>query len=80
MISKQWQAVEITGEVHPEPRSGHQAVAVLNDIYVLGGWNSMQQFGNTYIFNIDTKEWTKSETSGELDGTSVLLQSRQCPT
>jgi dynein heavy chain len=59
----EWQAVEITGEVHPEPRSGHQAVAVLNDIYVLGGWNSMQQFGNTYIFNIDTKEWTKSETS-----------------
>ena len=54
----EWRPIECTGEI-PEPRSGHQAVAVNELIYVIGGWNSMVQFDNMYILDTNTHVWTK---------------------
>ena len=54
----EWRPVECTGEI-PEPRSGHQGVAVNEKIYVIGGWNSMVQFDNMYILDTFTNAWTK---------------------
>lgn len=56
----EWRAVECTGEL-PEPRSGHQCVAVLDQLYLLGGWNSMVQFDNMYILDTVQNEWRKPE-------------------
>eukprot|EP01040_Poterioochromonas_malhamensis_P019773 gene19773-23442_t len=57
----EWRPVECTGNA-PEPRSGHQAVAVNENIYVIGGWNSMLQFDNMYILDTTTNVWVKPET------------------
>lgn len=54
----EWRPIECTGEI-PEPRSGHQAVAVNELIYVIGGWNSMVQFDNMYILDTNTSVWSK---------------------
>jgi len=59
----EWRSVECTGEV-PTPRSGHQGVAVLDQIYVIGGWNSMEQFADMHILDTVTSTWTKPQTTG----------------
>ena len=62
--SWEWAPIECTGEV-PVARSGHQAVAVLDQIYLFGGWNSMVQFDDMYILDTISNEWRKPEgTSG----------------
>jgi len=59
----EWRNVEYTGEI-PEARSGHQGVAVLDNIYVIGGWNSMEQFSNMYIFDTVHSVWSKPVQQG----------------
>jgi len=54
----EWRTLDCTGEV-PEARSGHQGVAVLDKIYILGGWNSMEQFNNLYVLDTATSVWSK---------------------
>jgi dynein heavy chain len=54
----EWRPIEATGSF-PDPRSGHQAVAVQEKIYVIGGWNSMVQFDDMYVFDTLTNVWTK---------------------
>jgi dynein heavy chain len=54
----EWRPIECTGEI-PEPRSGHQGVAVNEKIYVIGGWNSMVQFDNMYVLDTYTNTWSK---------------------
>jgi dynein heavy chain, axonemal len=54
----EWRPLECGGEV-PEPRSGHQTVAVNELVYVIGGWNSIVQFDNMYILDTTTNVWTK---------------------
>jgi dynein heavy chain len=56
----EWFKVPATGELPPE-RSGHQGCAVLEKMYVMGGWNSMLQFNDMYILDTTTNEWTKPE-------------------
>ena len=40
-----------------------QGVAVRDQIYVIGGWNSMEQFNNLFIFDTKEKNWTKVEST-----------------
>ena len=54
----EWRALECTG-TPPEPRSGHQTVAVLDNLFVLGGWNSMDQFDNIYMLNTLSNTWSQ---------------------
>jgi len=56
----EWRPIECTGEV-PDARSGHQGIAVKENLYVIGGWNSMVQFDNMYILDTATCVWTKPE-------------------
>ena len=56
-----WKPIESSSEL-PEPRSGHQSVAVQNKLYVMGGWNSMEQFNSIHIFDLQTKIWSKHST------------------
>ena len=62
LSSYDWQPIETTGEI-PEPRSGHQAVTVLNKMYVMGGWNTMKQFDDIFILDTDSATWSKPETA-----------------
>ncbi len=54
----EWRAIECTGEI-PDARSGHQGVAVKENIFVIGGWNSMLQFDNMYVLDTLTNVWSK---------------------
>ena len=54
----EWRALECSG-TPPEPRSGHQTVAVLDNLFVLGGWNSIDQFDNLYMLNTLTNTWSQ---------------------
>ena len=36
----EWRSIECTGEV-PDARSGHQGMAVKENLFIIGGWNSM---------------------------------------
>ena len=48
----EWHPMECSGQL-PEARSGHQAVAVLDKMYVIGGWNSMDQVTPTSFFLVN---------------------------
>lgn len=56
-----WKPIDFgVNETHvPEPRSGHQGIAVLSKLYILGGWNSMEQFNNMWVLDTIAKTWTK---------------------
>lgn len=54
-----WKPVESVSSELPQPRSGHQGVAVQHKIYIMGGWNAMEQFNNLFVFDTITKVWTK---------------------
>ena len=56
--------LEMTGEL-PPPRSGHQGIAVNENLYVIGGWNSMDQFADMYIMDTVTSAWTKPPKEGD---------------
>ena len=47
----------------PEKRSGHQACAVENSLYVFGGWNCTAQFADLYILDtvMEPPVWTNVE-------------------
>jgi dynein heavy chain len=57
----EWRVVETVGELLPPPRSGHKGLAVLENIYVIGGWNAEVQFNDMWVFNTVSGEWTQSE-------------------
>ena len=61
----EWRQVECNGEA-PAPRSGHQCVAALENIYVIGGWNSLEQFDDLHILDTVNNAWTKPECSGDM--------------
>jgi len=54
----EWRPIECTGEI-PDPRSGHQGVAIKDKIYVIGGWNSMVQFANLYVLDTASNTWSQ---------------------
>jgi len=60
----EWRVLECTGE-EPAARSGHQGVAVQDKIYIIGGWNSMDQFDNMYVLDTLANVWSKPAVSGD---------------
>jgi dynein heavy chain len=54
----EWRHVECSGEF-PDARSGHQAVTVQDKVYVIGGWNSMEQFDDMFMLDTVTNVWSK---------------------
>jgi dynein heavy chain, axonemal len=60
----EWRNIECAGEA-PDARSGHQGVAIQDSIYVIGGWNSMEQFSNVYVLDTIDNVWTKPTLEGE---------------
>eukprot|EP01035_Chromulina_nebulosa_P018310 gene18310-23996_t len=60
----EWKNLDCKGEI-PEARSGHQAVSIHENLYVIGGWNSMEQFSNVYILNTTDNVWTKPALQGD---------------
>jgi dynein heavy chain len=43
----------------PEKRSGHTACAVLKQLYIFGGWNSMDQFNDMFILDTEAMIWSQ---------------------
>ena len=37
-------------------------------MYIIGGWNSMEQFDNMFILNTNTRHWTKVIQHNQMDG------------
>lgn len=64
LASWAWTKLETTGEP-PAPRSGHQAVAVKDKLYVMGGWNSMAQFHDVWVLDTADWAWSQSAAGGE---------------
>jgi dynein heavy chain len=60
-----WRIIESSPDSLPEPRSGHQGVSVKRKMYILGGWNSVEQFNNMYVFDVDSKIWTKHAVTSD---------------
>jgi dynein heavy chain len=60
----EWRALECKGDI-PEARSGHQGVAVQDSLYIIGGWNSLQQFDDLYILDTNTNTWNKPFVNGD---------------
>ncbi len=61
---KSWQWFEIeTKGVPPKPRSGHNSVAVDGKLYIMGGWNSSEQFDDVHVLDIATSTWSKPDSA-----------------
>ena len=58
--SRTWYDV-ITNGKQPPARSGHQAVYAESKLYVMGGWNSSQQFDDVFILDKTTMSWSELE-------------------
>jgi dynein heavy chain len=51
-----WEEIATEGE-KPEPRSGHQTCLVNDQLYVIGGWNSLKQFNDVFVCDLKTNTW-----------------------
>jgi dynein heavy chain len=59
METMEWEEIETNGEA-PEPRSGHQLLAVDDkQLYVMGGWNSSRQFDDVHVYDMASKAWSQ---------------------
>lgn len=57
-----WQWLRVTPKgVPPERRSGHQACAVEDRLFIIGGWNSATQLKDIHVLDtlLDPPVWTK---------------------
>lgn len=60
----EWTTVHCNGE-SPEPRAGHQGVLVKDQIFIIGGWNSMTQFSDLHVLDIKSWTWSKPIVGGD---------------
>ena len=56
----EWTRVETKGSA-PEPRGGHIAgrLPKTSKIFVQGGWSSISQYSNIFVFDFDDNAWTE---------------------
>mmetsp|Transcript_79248 Transcript_79248/g.232745 ORF Transcript_79248/g.232745 Transcript_79248/m.232745 type:complete len:714 (-) Transcript_79248:47-2188(-) len=54
----EWRQEATTGEA-PEPRSGHTASLVSTDVFVFGGANSEETFGDVHCLDLVKRHWTQ---------------------
>lgn len=55
-----WEEIITDGD-RPEPRSGHQT-CVINEsqLIVIGGWNSLKQFQDAFICDLNDRKWKQA--------------------
>ncbi|NGX33952.1 MAG: hypothetical protein K1060chlam1_00296 [Candidatus Anoxychlamydiales bacterium] len=58
-----WTRPEMSGHL-PSKRSGHTARAVGHLMYVFGGYNGKDYFGDVNVLNTDTMRWDRVYTAG----------------
>jgi dynein heavy chain len=58
----EWVKVQAKGKA-PDKRSGHQACAVQQKVYIFGGWNASTQFSDLHIFDTETQSWSETTTT-----------------
>jgi len=64
--SFEWTKVDPSGN-SPEARGGHSACLLpSNKIFINGGWNSISQFANSWLFDIEKKEWSELDLNMEI--------------
>ena len=59
----EWTELRPEGDV-PEPRGGHAACCVGTDLYVFGGANDVEQFGDLYRYDFVANTWTRLKQRG----------------
>ncbi|KAJ6227596.1 faciogenital dysplasia protein [Anaeramoeba flamelloides] len=63
--SKEWQKIKVNKGNIPEPRSGSTLTAVSAYLFLFGGENKTQKFGDFHIFITETGEWMNNpQTTG----------------
>ena len=62
--TQEWSKIDPLGSA-PRERGGHTANLLpnCNQIFIYGGWNSVTQFENFFIFDCDNKEWIDLDAS-----------------
>eukprot|EP01132_Coremiostelium_polycephalum_P005274 gene5274-6567_t len=50
----------------PSPRSAHVAVLFKDSMYIFGGWNSTETYGDFYKLNLLTGNWSTVEQHGDI--------------
>jgi N-acetylneuraminic acid mutarotase len=60
----------LTSGDKPDPRSRFCAAVHGECMYVLGGWNKVGYFNDFYVFNLETKVWTKITSNFEIPSIS----------
>ncbi len=58
----QWFQIDTIGSP-PMHRSGHQSVAADGKLFIMGGWNTSEQFDDVHVLDIATMTWTKPTTA-----------------
>lgn len=58
-----WQISNETGE-SPSPRFNHSAEIYKKKMYIFGGWNSKEFFGDLVVFDLEKNVWKKLEAEG----------------
>jgi len=59
-----------TSGERPDPRSRFCAVVNGQYMYVLGGWNKVNYFNDFYMYNFETRVWSKIHGNSEIPGIS----------
>lgn len=58
-----WYSPIVTGD-KPEPRSGHSATLIKDQLVVFGGWDAPICFNDLHILDMSTVDWSKPDISG----------------
>ena len=58
----QWLNLTTNGST-PKDRSGHKSVAFDSKLYVMGGWNTADQFDDVHVLDITTLSWSQIDTA-----------------
>ncbi|XP_013412282.1 acyl-CoA-binding domain-containing protein 5 [Lingula anatina] len=62
-VMESWYNPIVTGE-KPEPRSGHSATIIGDQLVVFGGWDFPVCFSDIHILDMGFVEWTKPNVNG----------------
>ncbi|CAH1784192.1 unnamed protein product [Owenia fusiformis] len=66
LLKLRWQEVKTTGDGKhgfPQPRKCHSCIQQDNELYMCGGYNGIEIFGDFWKFNLDEMKWTKLEAT-----------------
>jgi len=56
-----WFQIETNGS-RPTHRSGHKSVAADGKLYIMGGWNTSEQFDDLHVLDTTSMTWSRPET------------------